>query len=250
VFDLPIWMTAIAILLSVPLMLVGLRVLGETNWGPISQLTNMMQAVFAGLMPHNLTANLAASGTTGTIATQSEAIMQDYKAGHIIGSTPRFLTYSQLIAAPIGAAAVAFTYPLYKSTYGIGGNHGLSSPISIRIAGFAAVLNEGFDSLPDYALVFLIVGAIVGVLITLGESFTKWGPKWLPSATGLGIGMMVPGSVVFVMVLGGIVMTIWSKLNKESADKLGMPLASGLIAGEAVMAIVIPALIAFGLVRP
>jgi uncharacterized oligopeptide transporter (OPT) family protein len=52
------------------------------------------------------------------------------------------------------------------------------------------------------------------------------------------------------MVLGGIVMTIWSKLNKESADKLGMPLASGLIAGEAVMAIVIPALIAFGLVRP
>jgi uncharacterized oligopeptide transporter (OPT) family protein len=248
-FDLPVWMTLIAITLSVPLMLVGLRVLGETNWGPISQLTNMMQAVFAGLMPHNLTANLAASGTTGTIATQSEAIMQDYKAGHILGSTPRFLTYSQLIAAPIGALAVALVYPALKDLYGIGG-HGLASPISIRIAGFAAVLNEGFDSLPDYALIFLVVGAIVGVLITLGESYTKWGPKWLPSATGLGIGMMVPGSVVFVMVLGGIVMSIWTKVNKQSADKLGMPLASGLIAGEAVMAIVIPALIAFGLVRP
>ena len=41
---MPIWMTLAAILLSVPLMLVGLRVLGETNWGPISALSNMMQA--------------------------------------------------------------------------------------------------------------------------------------------------------------------------------------------------------------
>jgi hypothetical protein len=69
-FGLPIWLTLVAIVLSVPLMLVGLRVLGETNWGPISQLTNMMQAIFAGLSSGNLTANLAASGTTGTIATR------------------------------------------------------------------------------------------------------------------------------------------------------------------------------------
>ncbi len=40
---MPVWMTLAAIVLSVPLMLVGLRVLGETNWGPISALSNMMQ---------------------------------------------------------------------------------------------------------------------------------------------------------------------------------------------------------------
>src|SRR5688572_25270090 len=34
VFQLPWWMTIISVLVSVPLMLVGLRVLGETNWGP------------------------------------------------------------------------------------------------------------------------------------------------------------------------------------------------------------------------
>ena len=248
-FDLPIWMTTIAILLSVPLMLVGLRVLGETNWGPISQLTNMMQAVFAGLMPGNLTANLAASGTTGTIAVQSEAIMQDYKAGHIIGSTPRFLTYSQLIAAPVGALAVALVYPALRDLYGVGGD-GLASPISIRIAGFADVLSKGFDALPAHALTFMVIGAIAGIVIALGEALVPGGKKWLPSATGLGIGMMVPGSVVFVMVLGGILMSLWSRLDRSSADRLGMPLASGLIAGEAVMAIIIPALIALHLVSP
>jgi len=254
-FDLPIWLTLIAIALSVPLMLVGLRVLGETNWGPISQLTNMMQAVFAALVPGNLIANLGASGTTGTIAVQSEAIMQDYKAGHIIGSTPRFLTYSQLIAAPIGAIAVALVYPLLRGTYGIGaqvveGQEPLTSPISARIAGFADVLAGGFDRLPPYALWFMVIGAAVGIAITLGERFTKHGSKWLPSATGIGIGMMVPGTVVFTMVLGGILMSLWNRSDRASADKLAMPLASGLIAGEAVMAIVIPVLIAIGLISP
>ena len=248
-FGMPIWLTLIAIVCSVPLMLVGLRVLGETNWGPISQLTNMMQAIFAGIMPGNLTANLSASGTTGTIAVQSEAIMQDYKAGHIIGSTPRYLTYSQLMAAPIGALAVAIVYPLLRDQHGIGGD-GLASPISIRIAGFADVLSKGFDQLPPYALKFMLIGAGVGVLITLAETYLPKWRKWVPSATGLGIGMMVPGSVVFAMVIGGILMSLWARTNKKSADQLGMPLASGLIAGEALMAIIMTILIGSGAVAP
>lgn len=246
-FDLEPWFTALAIALSVPLMLVGLRVLGETNWGPISQLTNSMQAIFAFVVPGNLTSNLAASGTTGTVAVQSEAIMQDYKAGHIIGSTPKYLTYSQLIAAPIGAAAVSLAYPLFKETYGVGGDTGLSAPISRRIAGFADVVTRGADALPQYALWALLIGAVVGILITLLE--TKY-RDYLPSPTGLGIGMMVPGSVVFTTVLGGVLLSVWQRVNKKSADELSMPLASGLIAGEAVMAIVIPLLIAVNLLSP
>ena len=48
---------------------------------------------------------MLASGTTGTIATESEALMQDYKAGDMIGSSPKYLTLMQLIATPVGAAA-------------------------------------------------------------------------------------------------------------------------------------------------
>jgi uncharacterized oligopeptide transporter (OPT) family protein len=171
--------------------------------------------------------------------------MQDYKCGHIIGSTPRFLTYSQLIAAPIGALAVALSYPAFRDLYGVGSQPGqLSAPGSRRIAGFAAVLNEGFDKLPKYGLMFLIIGAIVGILITFGE--IKW-KKYIPSATGLGIGMMVPGNVVFTMVIGGILMSAWTYFDKKNADKLGMPLASGLIAGEALAAIIVPVIVALGL---
>jgi uncharacterized oligopeptide transporter (OPT) family protein len=246
IFRVPWWMTVVATALSVPLMLVGLRVLGETNWGPISHVTNLMQAVFAALAPGNITTNLATSGTTGTIAVQSEAIMQDYRAGHIIGSTPRYLTYSQLLGAPIGAAAVAYIYPILKKTYGIGGE-GLTSPISQRVAGFAEFLTQGGSALGKYALTFAILFGVIGILLAAVES--RW-HKFIPSPTGLGIGMMVPGAVVFTMVLGGLAELLWRKANRASAEKLALPLASGFIAGEALVAVIIPLLIAIGLLSP
>jgi uncharacterized oligopeptide transporter (OPT) family protein len=52
------------------------------------------------------------------------------------------------------------------------------------------------------------------------------------------------------MVLGGVLYSWWNKVDKASADKLAMPLASGLIAGEAIMAIVVPALIAMHVLAP
>jgi putative OPT family oligopeptide transporter len=243
IFGLAWWMPLLAVALSVPLMLVGLRVLGETNWGPISQVTNLMQAIFAGLAPGNVTVNLATSGTTGTIAVQSEAIMQDYKAGHIIGSTPRFLTYSQLLAAPVGAAAVAFMYPLLRETYGIGGE-GLTSPISQRVAGFAEFLSQGGNAMAPYAAQAALLFAALGIFLTLIEKKSAL----IPSPTGLGIGMMVPGSVIFTMFIGGcIVLALWRFIHRQSADRLAIPLASGMIAGEALVAVVIPLLVAIGL---
>ncbi len=244
IFGLPWWAPVVSVALSLPLMLVGLRVLGETNWGPISQLINLMQAIFAAILPSSLTANLATSGTTGTIAVQSEAIMQDYKAGHLIGSKPRYLTYSQLMAAPIGAAAVAYMYPLLRDTYGIGGN-GLSSPISIRVANFAEFLTQGGAAMGKHAGTAALIFAILGIAIAIAET-TKW-RKYLPSPTALGIGMVVPGFVVLSMVLGGLIQSVWEARNPKQATRYSAPLASGLIAGEAIVAVLIPLLIAAGL---
>src|SRR5205085_6004400 len=112
--NIPVWLSFLAILFSLPLMLVGLRVLGETNWGPISAMSNMMQGIFGVLAPGHILANMVASGTTGTIASDSEALMQDYKAGYMIGSSPKNLTIMQLIATPVGAAAVSWMYPLLR----------------------------------------------------------------------------------------------------------------------------------------
>lgn len=243
---MPVWMTLAAILLSVPLMLVGLRVLGETNWGPISALSNMMQGVFAALAPGNVAANMVASGTTGTVATSSEAIMQDYKCGEVIGTKPRNLTLMQLIAVPVGAAAVSWMYPALVSTYGIFDRvdehgktivAGLTSPISNKWSGFAEILKDGAHALPTSALYALVIFSILGALFTYLETKPRI-KNWVPSPTGVGIGILVPFSVVFTMFVGGIVGFIWERKQKKSADIYMVPLASGLIAGEAIIAVI------------
>jgi uncharacterized oligopeptide transporter (OPT) family protein len=244
---MPVWMTLAAIVLSLPLMLVGLRVLGETNWGPISALSNMMQGVFAAIAPGNITANMVASGTTGTIATSSEAIMQDYRAAQIIGSKPRNITIMQLLAVPLGAAAVSWMYPVFRATYHIFDTTDpvtgkvikaqLTSPISNKWAGFAQLLKDGVSALPTSALYALIIFSVIGVVFTILEARPAL-RKYVPSPTAMGIGMIVPFSVVFTMFLGGLAGHIWETRHKASASVYLLPLASGLIAGEAVVAVV------------
>jgi uncharacterized oligopeptide transporter (OPT) family protein len=242
-----IWMTSVAILLSVPMMLVGLRVLGETNWGPISPLSNLMQGVFGVLAPGHILANMVASGTTGTIAVESEALMQDYRAGHMIGSSPKNLTIMQLLATPVGAAAVSWMYPLLRDTYGIVGEHAmLTSPISRKWAGFAEILSRGVNALPPGAVTALVVGAMLGILFTVLEDRKV---RWVPSPTGAGIAMLVPASVILVMFIGGIVERTWARVDARSHEHYAVPLASGLIAGEAIIAVVVPLLVVLGVVH-
>jgi len=233
--------------LSLPLMLVGLRVLGETNWGPISAVSNMMQGLFAAIAPGNVTANMVASGTTGTIATSSESIMQDYRAAHIIGSKPRNITVMQLLAVPIGAAAVSWMYPVFRATYHIFDTTDpvtgklikaqLTSPISNKWAGFAQLLKDGVSALPTSAMYALLIFSVLGVLFTVLETRPAL-RKIIPSPTAMGIGIIVPFSVVFTMFIGGLVSYVWEKKYKRSADIYQLPLASGLIAGEALVAVI------------
>jgi uncharacterized oligopeptide transporter (OPT) family protein len=51
------------------------------------------------------------------------------------------------------------------------------------------------------------------------------------------------------MFLGAVAGTIWSAASPRGAERNAVPLASGLIAGEAIVAVIIPVLVAIGLVH-
>ena len=256
-FGTPIWHSVVAIVLSLPLGLVALRVLGETNWGPISTMTNLMQAIFGVVAPGDLRASMVSSGITGAVAAESEGLMQDFRAGQMIGSTPRILTYMQLIAVPVGALALALMYPLLRDTYGIIGEGAqLLSPTSQRWVGFAKLVTSdlaGSAALTPEAVARIswiktsvTVGAIVGIILTLLEQRKAW-RSFVPSPAGMGIAMLIPISAVTVIFLGALTDTIWAKVAREHHDRYSIPVASGLIAGEALVAVVIPLLVTVGL---
>ncbi|ABC83856.1 OPT/YSL family transporter [Anaeromyxobacter dehalogenans] len=239
----PIWLSLVSVGLSLVLMLVGIRVLGETNWAPISAMANVMQAVFAVLAPGHVPINMVGSGMSGSVAANGEHLMQDYKAGKIVGSTNRNLTILQLVGVPVGALAVAIAYPAVRAKYGIGGEGGLTSPISVKWAGFAELLSQGFGALAPSAVTALGLALVVGVVLTVLESHPRIG-RFVPSPSAVGLGMLIPGFAIFPMVVGGLVQDLWKRLSPRTEAIYNTPLASGFITGEALVLLVL-ALLAF-----
>jgi uncharacterized oligopeptide transporter (OPT) family protein len=258
-FGAPIWQSLVAIVVAVPLGLVALRVLGETNWGPISAMTNVTQAIFGFVAPGDLRAGMVSSGTTAAVAAESEGLMQDFRAGQMIGSTPRILTYMQLIAVPVGALALAYMYPLLRDTYGIIGDQAqLLSPTSQRWVGFAKLVTQelsgpGASSPEAIARLSWItwsatVGAIIGIALAWLEQKESWRP-FIPSPAGMGIAMLIPVNAVTMIFTGALVDRVWKKIDPVTQERYSIPMASGLIAGEALVAIVLPLLVTLGLMQ-
>ena len=256
-FGTPVWHSVLAILLALPLGLVALRVLGETNWGPISTMANLTQAVFGFVAPGSLQASMVSSGVTASVAAESEGIIQDFKAGKMIGSTPRVLTYMQLLAIPVGALALAYAYPLLRDTYGIVGDHAqLSSPASARWVGFAKIVTQQLSGdgplSPEAAMrlawmkMSFSVGALIGIVFTLLEQKPAW-RKYVPSPTGMGTGVIIPISAVTVMFAGALADWLWERAKPAQHRQYSIAAASGFIAGEAIVAVIIPILVTLGL---
>ena len=258
-FGAPIWQSLVAIAVAVPLGLVALRVLGETNWGPISAMTNVTQAIFGFVAPGDLRAGMVSSGTTAAVAAESEGLMQDFRAGQMINSTPRILTYMQLIAVPVGALALAYMYPLLRDTYGIvGDNAQLLSPTSQRWVGFAKLVTQelsGPNASSPEAIARLswitwsaTVGALIGVALAWLEQKESWRP-FIPSPAGMGIAMLIPVNAVTMIFTGALADRVWAKIDASTHERYSIPMASGLIAGEALVAIVLPLLVTLGLMQ-
>jgi uncharacterized oligopeptide transporter (OPT) family protein len=236
-FDMSYVQTVVAVLCSLPLILVGVRVLGETNNGPISVMMNGLQAVFAVFWPSSIGHNLVAAGMAGSCNSQGQGTIQDYKTGKIIGSTPRVLTWVQLAAVPIGAAAVAVMYPLLTTRYRLGEE--LTTPTGVKVANMAVLLSQGWGALPRGAALWTVIASVVGILIPLVQHYRRI--EWLPSAAGFGFGLILPGTLNIPMAIGGILGWLWARQDKTSYDRYAVTVASGFIAGEALLGgLVIP----------
>lgn len=242
-FHLPWWQTIASVIAGFPLILVGVRVLGETNNGPVSLMANTLQAIFRIFSP-SISHNLVAAGMAGNINSQGEGLMQVFKTGKLVGSTPRVLTWVQFFAVPIGAAAVAIMYPLLIARYGLGGD-GLAAPTGLKLANMAVLMSKGISAFPPGALLWTVIAAIAGVLMAVGHG--KFGWKWIPSAAGFGFALILPGTLNLPIALGAILGWIWMKWSPDSYERNYVTVASGFIGGEALIAgLILPLLFYFG----
>jgi uncharacterized oligopeptide transporter (OPT) family protein len=240
IFEIPVWMTLIAVALSSVLSVVAVRSTGETDINPIGGMGKVTQLVFGGLAPGAMGTNLMCAAITGAGASQAGDMMQDLKTGHLLGASPRKQFLAQLVGIAAGVVFVIPVYTLFSTAYEIGGEK-LPAPAAHAWRAMAELLAQGLDALPAMAGPAVLGGLLLGMLLPFLRKVDKI-KTYVPSGLAMGIAFIVPAYYSLVMFLGLLVWFLWKKINPGSVNKYDFVLASGLVAGEGLMGIVNAAL--------
>jgi OPT family oligopeptide transporter len=233
-FDIAWWAGLIAVAMSFILSMVACRSTGETDTNPIGAMGKVMQLTFAVLKPGQITPNLASAGVAANAAAASADLLIDLKSGYLLGANPKRQFIAQFVGIFFGTLAIVPGWFLM-----IPNKEALEKfalPATRQWAAVAEVLTKGLDKLPDSAKIAILIGAAVGVLLPLIQKFTptKY-HKFMPSAMGLGLSWVIPFGNAVGFFMGAVIIWVWEMLHKKSADKYGVTIASGIIAGESLM---------------
>jgi putative OPT family oligopeptide transporter len=172
--------------------------------------------------------------------------LQDLKTGQLVDATP----WKQQVALVIGVVAGSLVIPpvldLMNHTYGFAGAPGADPRRALPApqAGLISSLAKGVIAADiDWSLIG--IGALIGVGIVLLDEILARTTKHMrvpPLAVGLGI--YLPTSSTLMIVVGAVAGWFYdSRADRtprpEAAKQLGVLLASGLIVGEGIIAVVI-----------
>jgi uncharacterized oligopeptide transporter (OPT) family protein len=235
---------ALAVALSFVLALVSCRVTGETDFTPIGAMGTVTQLTFGALLPNNPTANLGTAAIAGSAASSAADLLTDLKSGYLLGASPRRQFAAQVLGIIPGTIAAAVGYyllvPDATALTGKGGAPALfPAPAAQMWAAMARLLTGGSGGLHPFARHAILVGAILGVVLTLGERLPRPIARWVPSPTGLGLGFTMPFQYGFSMFVGAALGWLWFRRRPGQAERYLMPIASGVIAGESVLGVVV-----------
>ncbi|MBA3819701.1 MAG: OPT/YSL family transporter [Deltaproteobacteria bacterium] len=246
-FHIPVWAAVIAVPLAVVMGFIASRVTGETDVTPTKALGPVTQMLYGVITPGNMTGNIMSANVTGGIGLHSADLLTTLKTGWLLGARPRHQLYAQLIGVVVGAAIVVPAFMLIipdptpeQLAAGIKtvlGTEEWPAPSCLVWAGVSEAFTNGIGNMHSSTRIAIGVGLALGVALTIFEKVAPKGVRaYIPSANGLGIAMVIPASNCIAMFLGASVAEL---LRRRQQDGAVIPVASGLIAGESLMGIVI-----------
>jgi uncharacterized oligopeptide transporter (OPT) family protein len=179
------------------------------------------------------------ANVTGGSASQCADLMNDLKTGHLLGSTPRSQWVSQLCGALAGAfigSAIYLTLIPSPKTQLI--TPEWPAPAVVTWKAVAEVFKVGLSALPLHVAPAMGVAAALGVTLAIAEAKApKPVKRWLPSASALGLGFVVPANQSFSMLLGGIVALLVARRFPEWHARFWVVVCAGIIAGESLVGV-------------
>jgi uncharacterized oligopeptide transporter (OPT) family protein len=248
IFSIPWWMGLIAVVMTFFLGAVTARAGAEIGMNPIGAMGKVTQLTYGAISPGNVQTNLMTAGVTAGAVCSCSDTVGNLKVGHMVGASPRKQFISQLFGILAGAMlAVPVYFILVPDVNALGGDK-YPAPSALVWMGVAKVLSQGIHTLPHSAVVAVIVAFIAGVVIVVVDRYFPKLKPYTPSPAALGMSMTMPGYTAFAIFLGAAIAWILEKKAPKFADMYTIPVASGWIAGESIMAVVVAGLNAFNVI--
>jgi len=203
--------------------------IGRTNWSPLSGMTliavTLLIVISSGLGDTKAAVVSAIMvGAAACVAmSQATDLMLDLKTGYLVGATPRQQQLGQFLGAWLGPILIMVLIFVLHEAYGLGSDK-LPAPQGQALASMVNGIIGGDVPTQKY-----LAGAGLGALLSL-------------ASPGLGItvglGFYLPFSIVLTYSIGTLLRVIsdW-KLGNSFAESTGIPIAAGVIVGEALVGV-------------
>lgn len=234
--------------------IVGL--VGSSN-NPVSGMTittvlfaSLLLLVFGMSGPQGIIASLGIAGVVCCAACTAGDVSQDLKTGHILGATPHKQQWAQIIGVILPAFVIAPILVVLHASYGIGVqvNENVEFLPAPQANLFASITQAMFGTERTMPWGMVGAGALLGIgLIVMDEFLRRRGSTFRAYVMPVAVGIYLPWALGVPIFLGGIAALVTARIagkqNEKEAGHRGVLIASGLIAGEALMGILIAFLI-------
>lgn len=216
-------------------------IIGSSN-NPISGLTLSTLVVAALLMvvlgmtgTQGVAAVLGVAAVVCVSAAVAGEMLQDLKAGHILGGTPWKMQIGDLIGIAVSATVMFIPLIiLHEGDIKMGGTGFGGEKLPAPQASLMAILSKGIVA-GEMEWILIFTGMLMGVGFILMN---------IKSPMLVSVGMYLPLGTTFAIFVGGLIKGAVEMVNakkkfndaqKSRVENTGILLAAGLIAGEALI---------------
>jgi putative OPT family oligopeptide transporter len=180
-------------------------------------------------------------------ATISNDNLQDLKTGQLVGASPMRQQIALIVGVAAGASVIPFVLNLLARAYGFAGaaNVGVLDPAHPLPAPQATLISALAQGVIGGSLQWkmLGIGVMVGIGLILLDTLLGAMNKIRIPPLAVGIGIYLPMSATFAVVVGAVISYWYNKValssaNPERTERLGTLVASGLIVGESLWGVI------------
>jgi len=236
-FHISIFLGILSVALS--FIIVCCRATGETDTTPIGPMGKVTQLIYAALPGARglASVNLMAAGVTASAGGAAADLLTDLKSGFILGANPRKQFIAQFAGVFFGTLAIVPAW--FAMVPNKAALEAFNPPATNMWKAVADLLTQGVHMLPPTAAWAIVIGALLGILLPLLGKLIPASQRYLPSAMGLGLAWVVPFQNSLSFAIGAVIVAVWQKYNQKQSETYAVPIASGFVAGESLMAALI-----------